>query len=303
MKDDDMTNFRGQFVYDRNDIDLENVRRLKNSLIETRGFTAWQESGEFAYLNAERIGPRVTQQLPSGGEGLDGKVGKFGQFTAAILARAYRADEKVWGWDDTVESKFLTALSNLDGDALIPDFQTSEGSLFRLANVMLGWIVPGAVFIASENDDTDTAVVAFTRDAKGTKTKTRATHVGFGLSYALPIIAGALALSGGGVLLVENPEAHLHPFSQSRMGAFLALMSATNRQIFVETHSDHVVNGIRLAVRHKLVSPESVRIYFFRNSLAAEQSEISEITVDDSGGVASWPPGFFDQIEQDLAKL
>ena len=207
------------------------------------------------------------------------------------------------GTDDTVESKFLTALSNLDGDALIPDFQTSEGSLFRLANVMLGWIVPGAVFIASEMTTLILRRWRLQEMRRVRRQRQGLLYVGFGLSYALPIIVGALALSGGGVLLAENPEAHLHPFSQSRMGAFLALMAATNRQIFVETHSDHVVNGIRLAVRHKLVSPESVRIYFFRNSLAAEQSEISEITVDDGGGVASWPPGFFDQIEQDLSKL
>ena len=245
----------------------------------------------------------MTQGLPLGGEGLDGKVGKFGQFTAAVIARAFNNQEKVKEWNDRTASRFYDALSALDGLELIEELQASQGSLFRLSNVILGWIVPGADFVAAENSDTDNAVLMFTRDARGTKTETRATHVGFGLSYALPIIVAALSLSPDGLLLVENPEAHLHPYSQSRMGAFLALMASTDRQIFVETHSEHVVNGIRLAVRYGLIPFEKVRIYFFHNTLASEQSKVSEIKVDARGALSSWPPGFFDQIEQDLAKL
>lgn len=106
-----------------------------------------------------------------------------------------------------------------------------------------------------------------------------------------------------GLLLVENPEAHLHPYSQSRIGAFLALIASTGRQIFVETDSDHLVNGIRLAVRYGLVAATDVRVYFFHNSITSEQSKISSIEMDDRGGLAAWPLGFFDQIERDLSRL
>jgi predicted ATPase len=299
IKDNLFSEFSARFVNDRSDIVAENSRTLKAPSF----FQLFSRTSGFAYLNAERIGPRVTSGLPLSGEGLDGKVGKHGQFTAAVLARAFDNQEQVKDWDDQTASNFRNGLSALDGQALIEQLDASQGSLFRLSNIMLGWIVPGAEFIATEHADTDSTVLAFTRDAHGTKTKTRATHVGFGLSYALPIIVAALSLSTDGLLLVENPEAHLHPYSQSRMGAFLALMASANRQIFAETHSDHVVNGIRLAVGYGLLGPENVRIYFFHNTLAAEQSIVSEITVDARGGLTTWPPGCFDQIEQDLARL
>ena len=299
----------GPFTYNRDDLAAANSRRLKGDIGGTltaeaiSTFPLFSRQGAFAYLNAERLGPRVTQSLPLGGESLDGRVGKFGQYTAAILARAFNNDEKVRGWDNRIARNFFKALSALDSPSLVEKLEAAQGSLFRLSNIMLEWIIPGSDFVATENSDTDNAVLMFTRDASGTRTKTRATHAGFGLSYALPIVVGALSLSPGGLLLAENPEAHLHPYGQSRMGAFLALIASTNRQVFVETHSDHVVNGMRLAVRYGLIPFEDVRIYFFQNVFGSGQSKVTEIQVDARGGLSSWPPGFFDQIEQDLARL
>ncbi len=77
---------------------------------------------------------------------------------------------------------------------------------------------------------------------------TCAEHTGFGVSYSLPIVLAALLARGGGLLLIENPEAHLHPAGQSRMGTFLAAVAADGVQVVVETHSDHVLNGIRRAI-------------------------------------------------------
>jgi predicted ATPase len=305
LRDDDGAHdFHGQFTQDRNDDNATNIRRLPGEGKGLLPFALFERTGEFAYLNAERVGPRVTYPLPLSDTGLNGRVGKFGEFTTAILARAFNSQEKIDSWNDQTAAAFEKGLSALDGEALISEIRASQGSLFRLSNIMLGWIVPGANFAASENTDTDSAVLMFTRDVHGIKAKVRATHIGFGLSYALPVIVAALSLRHAhSLFLVENPEAHLHPYSQSRMGAFLALVASTGRQIFVETHSDHVINGIRLAVRYGLVRAEDVRIYFFHNSLSAEQSKVSKIEIDNRGGLASWPPGFFDQIEQDLARL
>ena len=304
---DDGFNLHGSFKYDREDVASANSRILKADLGGTlntdamKGFALFSRGDRFGYLNAERIGPRLTQGLPPGD--LDGKVGKFGQFTAAILARAYHSEERVAGWDEATEAKFSNALVELDGGSLVDQLQNAQGGLFRLSNIMLGWIIPGSEFEATENVDTDNAALMFTRDASGTKTKTRSTHVGFGLSYSLPIIVAALSLSPGGLLLLENPEAHLHPYGQSRIGAFLALMASTGRQIFLETHSDHVVNGIRLAVKYGLISPEDVRFFFFHDTHISGQSKVATISVDSHATLTSWPAEFFDQIERDLARL
>lgn len=301
---DGPSNFQGKFVYDREDDGATSNRRLSGFSEGNLPLALFERTGEFAYLNAERIGPRVAYQLPSGDDTVNGRVGKFGEFTTATLARAFNNQQKVDAWNERTTSLFANAFKSLDGNALVDEVLASQGSIFRLSNAALGWIVPGASFSAIENSDTDSATLLFIRDTQGIKAKVRTTHIGFGLTYALPIVVAGLTLrSYYGLLLVENPEAHLHPYSQSRMGAFLALIASTNRQIFIETHSDHLVNGIRLAVRYGLVPANDVRIYFFHNSLEAEQSEVSNIEIDALGGLASWPAGFFDQIERDLSRL
>ena len=123
---------------------------------------------------------------------------------------------------------------------------------------------------------------------------TRAPNAGFGISYALPIIVAALRAEVGGLLLVENPEAHLHPTGQSRIGAFLAQVAADGVQIFLETHSDHVLNGIRVAVADSSAAllPEQVLIHFFR----AEDDEspiLQSMELKQTGQLSAWPSGFF----------
>ena len=63
--------------------------------------------------------------------------------------------------------------------------------------------------------------------------------------------------------MVENPEAHLHPSAQAAMGEFLAISAASGIQVILETHSDHVLNGIRRAVKKGLITHHDVAIHFF----------------------------------------
>ena len=125
--------------------------------------------------------------------------------------------------------------------------------------------------------------------------------MGFGFSYALPIVVAGLLVPVGGLLVVENPEAHLHPAGQSRLGRFLGRVAGSGAQVVVETHSDHVVNGIRLAVvDDEAVAPTDVVLHFFGEGDGGEPTTI-ELT--GNGGLTEWPAGFFDQIEQDLGRL
>jgi predicted ATPase len=142
------------------------------------------------------------------------------------------------------------------------------------------------------------AVIRF-RSAEGLGEWVRPANTGFGFSYALPVIVAGLATPVGGTLLIENPEAHLHPAGQSAMGRFLARVAAAGTQVIVETHSDHVVNGIRVAAVSDAdrVGPETL-IYYFE-----PEGEPHVMTLSESGAVSSWPEGFFDQIQVDLAAL
>jgi predicted ATPase len=106
----------------------------------------------------------------------------------------------------------------------------------------------------------------------------------------------------GQVVVIDSPEAHLHPFAQSQMGRLLAHFAAAGLQILIETHSDHLLNGVRLAVKDKVLSHEAARIHFFTGASADGHGVISPV-LDAEGGVSEWPDGFFDQTEKDLSRL
>lgn len=134
----------------------------------------------------------------------------------------------------------------------------------------------------------------------------RPANIGYGLTYAFPILVGCLLAKRDQVVIVDSPEAHLHPLGQSRMGQFLAKMAAAGVQIAIETHSDHVLNGIRLALHSGIIAPEKVAIHFFKNRSMAESEATGQVfspVVDKTGNLSDWPNGFFDQSEKDLARL
>ena len=125
-------------------------------------------------------------------------------------------------------------------------------------------------------------------------------HTGFGLTQVLPIVVAALSADEGDILLVENPEVHLHPAGQALMGQFLAKVALAGVQVIVETHSDHILNGVRVAVAAmQLLVANDVVIHFF----GAAGAEVTEITLIGNGSLSAWPSGFFDQAVEDLATL
>ena len=128
----------------------------------------------------------------------------------------------------------------------------------------------------------------------------RPANIGYGISYAFPILVAGLCASKGQPVIVDSPEAHLHPRGQSRIGSFLAQIASADAQILVETHSDHVLNGIRIALREGVIDPAKVTIYFFTNR---REAQVVRLSVDRNGTVSDWPEGFFDQSERDLANL
>ncbi len=128
----------------------------------------------------------------------------------------------------------------------------------------------------------------------------RPANIGYGLTYAFPILVAGLLAEREQILMIDSPEAHLHPMGQSQIGRFLAKMAAAGVQIMLETHSDHVLNGIRLALRDGVIAPEQTQIHFFTPSKSAP---VISTQVDKQGNLSEWPVGFFDQSEKDLAIL
>jgi len=127
----------------------------------------------------------------------------------------------------------------------------------------------------------------------------RPVHVGFGLTQVLPIVVAAISAREQDILLIENPEVHLHPAGQALMGTFLAEVAASGTQVIVETHSDHVLNGIRRAVKARTLRPEQALLHFFRPR-GGKLDQVVSPTLDPTGNIDVWPEGFFDQFDKDM---
>jgi predicted ATPase len=127
----------------------------------------------------------------------------------------------------------------------------------------------------------------------------RPVHVGFGLTQVLPIVVAAVSAREQDILLIENPEVHLHPAGQALMGAFLAEVAASGTQVILETHSDHVLNGIRRAVKAGTLHPDEALLHFFRPR-GGELDQVVTPTLDSAGNIDVWPEGFFDQFDKDM---
>jgi len=128
-------------------------------------------------------------------------------------------------------------------------------------------------------------------------------NVGFGITFVLPIIVAILKAKAGDLLIIENPESHLHPAGQSKVAELCAIASANGVQIIVETHSDHFLNGIRVATKKGLLTPEQSSVYYFRKDKDELETKADEIHIDENGGIDNYPKGFFDQFDDDLDEL
>jgi predicted ATPase len=105
------------------------------------------------------------------------------------------------------------------------------------------------------------------------------------------------------LLLIENPEAHLHPRGQALLGRLCALAASGGAQVLVETHSDHILNGIRLAVKRGELDAASTIMHFFDRVPNVLQPRLSTVEVSPDGMIDQWPTGFFDQWEHSIEEL
>lgn len=244
---------------------------------------------QFYYLNAERVGPRISQGIkfydfPN--------TGYQGEFVAQLIAdteRNYRFE--------------------IDEQRRHP--VTPSPRLEQQVNAWLSELMPGVSISASYDPNTNSAQIKI--DNYFTKgDSTIATNIGFGISYVLPIIVTGLIAKKGAYVIVENPEAHLHPSAQSKIGRFLAMVANAGIKVIVETHSDHVINGVQIAAAKGEISSEQITINFFSQPQDTEdvvetanivQPIVESISVNRQGELSHWPKGFFDQTQNDFAQL
>lgn len=231
------------------------------------------------YLAAERLGPRLFHRSTNHEDAdREEQVGSRGEFTAHIL-------------DARAETQVPPA-------RLHPAVSSQNHRLARQVEAWLGEITPGIQVRTSRIPAIGLANLEV-KVGGAEADWLRPPSMGFGISYVLPILVAGLSAPPGALLLIENPEAHLHPRGQSILGKFLARMANAGVQIVLETHSDHLLNGARLACVRGEIAPEQIVILFFEG----RSGKVTPITVDASGALSHEPPSFFDQSERDILAI
>ena len=283
----DETTCRWSFVGDRQDMSLKVGRVEVNDELtdnpDALHYLLPVDANEFVlslvnairgltYITAEREGPREFYPLED--QHTVTRVGPQGENAVSVLYR---------GLDETVAPPLRI-------DGTVP---TLRGQV----SARLDSFFPGCAVDVQQVPNAN----AVTLGIKVSETTgfLRPIHCGFGITQVLPIIVAALSIPKDSILLIENPEVHLHPAGQAKMGQFLAEVAHAGVQVIVETHSDHVLNGIRRVVKAGRLPATEVALHFFRaRSLDAQQALSPNL--DSSGNVDVWPEGFFDQFDKDM---
>lgn len=260
-----------------------------DSVLSAKNLSTYYRENCFQYLQAERFGPRDYQSLPMDSFHEDW-LGSKGEFTNTVLNRLINKQEK------RLENIVVEGEEKPN-----PRIHTEKNVKFVAKNVeyWMSEISPG---FNIQPKIEEKANISYSSYSNSNGVQRRPVNMGFGLSYSLSIVTALLNASAGSLVVIENPEAHLHPRGQSYLGRLIALTAQAGVQVIIETHSDHLLNGIRVAARLSETYVDGLAKVFFI-STGEEESEVNEIFIGTKGELSSWPDGFFDQQAMDIRTL
>lgn len=226
------------------------------------------------YLGPLRDDPRAIYGIPANPETKD--VGVKGEFTAAVLER-YK--------EELVESPFP------------PDSEHPLGKTHptNLSEAISEWL--RYMDLVEEVTTHDLGKIGFELKvrSRGVGKELDLTNVGVGVSQVLPTLVAALLSPQDSLLLLEQPELHLHPKVQSRLGDFILCIALSGKQCIVETHSEYLVNRIRrrIAESEARTILDKTSLYFVERG--EQGAEFTKVEPNEFGAILSWPKGFFDE--------
>ena len=126
------------------------------------------------------------------------------------------------------------------------------------------------------------------------------TQLGAGVSYLAKVLILCLRSNPGDVVMIENPEIHLHPAAQSRLGDFFAFIANAGIQLIIETHCDHLINKLQYLVFKKAFDAEQAIIYYKKGII----DPFERIQLNKEGRFQTeFPSGFFDATLAELLEM
>ncbi len=124
--------------------------------------------------------------------------------------------------------------------------------------------------------------------------------VGFGVSQILPILTALYHSKEGAILLLEQPEIHLHPKAQIELAdVIIEAVEKRKIQVIIESHSEHFLTRIQTRVADATISKEDAKLYFCKNEKG--YSELELLKIEESGRITNWPPNFFGNMLEETS--
>lgn len=246
------------------------------------------EAERVRYLSANRITPSdIFQFSTDQNERRD--LGINGEFSAAFLSQNFREPLPIEGLrhkNDNEEGIAGTYGANVDAwlQEISKGVRVTAKKLTGLNSSQLQFGYKNAVALSDISP----------------------LNVGFGITYTLPVVLLLLSSLPGDILIIENPEAHVHPQGQIALGKLIAQTANAGVQIIIETHSDHLFNGVRLYIKEQRPRFTKYAIHYAErspNKSDGFETKFMEVKLNDQGLIKSAPVGFFDDWETAIYKL
>jgi predicted ATPase len=275
------------YCYKSQSDDVLRAKKIDSSSMELSGIALFGEG--FHYLGANHISPAKTY---NSGSNFLNVLGNNGENAPLYLAR--HGNDKI------------------TNEALHHKNARSE-SLAHELDAWMGEISPGTRILAQEMADInlvrmgiqfETSVKTENGVSKEMSNEFAPINVGFGIPYAMPLVLSILISNPGDLVFIENPESHLHPRGQAELGRLISLASESGVQIFCETHSDHIINGCRVAVKNKIINSDNIKLFYFQKKEESNlETEIIPISVDSHGELEQYPNGLLDEWGNLMSQL
>lgn len=260
------------YKYEPDKLDSDQLMRTETE--KSENYTVPLFSDRFSYLSAEHIGPRKQYSTENWKKNGVARLGTMGEFVVPFLA--------------------------LEGEKIrIPDEMCLKtGKTSRLIDQVSAWmaeISPGIRISAELLPIIEKAKLAISYSGdRLVSDPFLPINVGFGIPYVLPLIVELLISGKESLLLIENPESHLHPKGQTMIARLISLAANHGCQIICESHSDHVINGVRVAVKNGYISNKKVGVSFFSKN-KEQETKVSNIYMDEKGNLSDYPSGLLDE--------
>lgn len=243
---------------------------------------------EFHYIAADRLGPQSSYEKSYYEVRENEQVGNHGEYAVHYL--------------------YTHGLENVENECVLYDGEENI-RLLRQVECWMGEITPGISLRMEDYGHSNRIGLTVHQKGMAGADYFTAQNVGFGISYVLPVVLSLVKAKQGDLLILENPEAHLHPKGQRKMGELIARTTQGGVQIILETHSDHILNGIRISAKEGRVDPETVCLYYFTREEIQKEMEVKIVPVVENpvlykdGRLSFWPEGFFDEWDKAIDDL